>query len=73
MVVQKIKSDIAGTVISVTVSEGQHVSRDDELLVLESMKMEMPVTAPQAGSIGAIHVQPGDVVEEGQDLVSIDT
>ena len=67
----KIKADIAGTVSKIVVQVGSTVAVDDTLLVLESMKMEIPVCAPRAGRVSAIHVSEGDLVGEGDLLVSL--
>jgi urea carboxylase len=48
------------------------VAEDDVFLILESMKMEIPVTAPRAGTVKEIRVKEGEVVKEGQVLVVLD-
>jgi acetyl-CoA carboxylase biotin carboxyl carrier protein len=68
---QSVKSDIAGSVWKVEVKVGDRVSEDDTLIVLESMKMEIPVAAPCAGIILSLHVGEGDSVTEGQILAVI--
>jgi biotin carboxyl carrier protein len=60
---------MVGTVLEILVESGATVSEDDELFVLESMKMEIPVTAPCAGTVEEIRVGVGDTVEEGQILI----
>jgi len=52
--------------------EGDQVGEDDVLIILESMKMEIPVTAPTAGMVLEIRVKEQDVVQEGQVLAVIE-
>lgn len=66
-----IQSDITGTVWKVEVREGEKVEEDHVLMVLESMKMEIPVMATDAGSVLSVLVKEGESVREGQDLVII--
>ncbi|MCW2492551.1 MAG: acetyl-CoA carboxylase biotin carboxyl carrier protein subunit [Frankiales bacterium] len=67
-----VKSDMAGTVSKIVVQVGSTVAEDDALLIMESMKMEIPVAAPRAGRITAIHTAEGEVVGEGDVLISLD-
>jgi len=64
----QIESQIAGTVWKVEKSVGDRVEVDDVVLVIESMKMEIPVEAPRAGTISEIRVAEGQAVEEGDVL-----
>jgi acetyl-CoA carboxylase biotin carboxyl carrier protein len=66
-----VTSDMAATVWQVNVEVGATVAQHDELLVLESMKMEIPVVAPVGGTVTAIHVAPADRVGQGDLLVEI--
>jgi biotin carboxyl carrier protein len=66
-----IESEIAGTVWKIEVAAGDSVSADDVLIILESMKMEIPVMALSDGVVESIHVAEGDSVSEGQLLVSL--
>ncbi len=68
---QEVKSEIAGRIWKVVASVGQPVAADDSLLIIESMKMEIPVVAPRNGVIREIRVAEGDEVTEGQLLVVI--
>ena len=68
---EDVPSPLAGKVVEVEVSVGDHVSEGETLLVLEAMKMNTLVSAPKSGSVVAIHVAAGDMVEEGQGLVSV--
>lgn len=66
---QHIASDLVANVHSVAVSVGQKVEPGEELVLLESMKMEIPVVPEEGGTVVEIRVQPGDVVQEGDVLV----
>ncbi|HEX6017632.1 MAG TPA: biotin/lipoyl-binding carrier protein [Burkholderiaceae bacterium] len=67
-----IRSEVTGTVWKIVAGVGDAVAADQELLILESMKMEIPTTASVAGTVQRILVAEGDVVEEGQDLMVIE-
>ncbi|RAI23003.1 hypothetical protein CH339_23405 [Rhodobium orientis] len=66
-----VPSPLAGTVVSVEVSAGQAVGAGDTLLVLEAMKMNTVIGAPNGGTVDAVHVTPGATVTEGQVLVTL--
>ncbi|MFV0307621.1 MAG: biotin/lipoyl-binding carrier protein [Desertimonas sp.] len=66
-----VTSEIPATVWQVKVAVGDQVDVDDELVVLESMKMEIPVLAPVAGTVTALHVAPEDRVAEGDPVADI--
>ena len=63
---------ITGTVWKVLVQVGDAVGAEQELLILESMKMEMPVEAPAAGRVVSVAVNPGQAVEEGDLLLELE-
>jgi acetyl-CoA carboxylase biotin carboxyl carrier protein len=65
----EIKAELVGTVWKVLVRPGDAVSEDQELMVLESMKMEIPVVAPRAGTVQEVRVRETEVVAENQVLV----
>jgi biotin carboxyl carrier protein len=67
-----IRSEIPATVWQVKVAPGDRVEADDEIIILESMKMEIPVVAPSSGTIKAILVAPDDRVQEGDVLAELD-
>ena len=67
-----VRSEIAGSVWKVEVGAGQAVAEGDVLIILESMKMEIPVTSTTAGKIKAILVKLDDVIAEGQVVAIID-
>ena len=54
---------MVGKIVSVSVKAGDQVKEDDQVAVLEAMKMEMPIVAPVAGSIKEVCVTPGQEVE----------
>ena len=61
----RVKSEIAGSVWKIEVEIGQEVGEDDTLIVLESMKMEIPLLAPRAGVVKEILVAEGEAIAEG--------
>lgn len=62
----RISADVTGTVWKVLVKVGDEVAVDDTLLILESMKMEIPVTAPAAGRVVSVLAAEGEAVDEDQ-------
>ncbi len=66
---QTLQSEVTGTVWKVEVVEGQEVSAEQTLMVMESMKMEIPVAAPRAGRVLQLLVGEGEAVAEGQGVV----
>ena len=60
------------TVVKVLVGPGQSVAEGDTVLVLEAMKMELPIRAPRAGLIAAVHCAQGDLVQPGVALVDLE-
>jgi len=68
-----VKSEITGSVWKVEKAPGDKVAEGETIMILESMKMEIPVEAPAAGTIGDIKVAPEDSVEEEQELCTIET
>jgi biotin carboxyl carrier protein len=64
-----VRSPTTGIVLEVKVSPGDSVREEDEMLVIESMKMHIPVTAPSAGRVESVAVKEGDQVSE-DDLVA---
>jgi biotin carboxyl carrier protein len=68
----EIEAQIAGSVWKIETRVGAQVAADDVLLILESMKMEIPVEAPCAGRVSEIRVREGDSIEEGAVLAVIE-
>ena len=60
---------MVGKIIEVLVQPGVRVAEEDDLLVIESMKMQIPIAIPRAGTIRDIRVKPGDTVQEGDVLL----
>ncbi len=73
MAIHEVKSDVTGTVWQVEMAAGDAVNEGDVIMILESMKMEIPVEAPTAGRIAEIVVQPEESVDEEQVLCRIET
>jgi acetyl-CoA carboxylase biotin carboxyl carrier protein len=69
---QEVLAPLAGEVLSLAVEVGLTVEEDDEVLVLEALKMETVVYAPCDGHVGAIAVKVGDQVEEDDPLATIE-
>lgn len=65
----KVLSEVSGSVWKVEVAVGQAVAEGETLLIVESMKMEIPVSAPKAGTVVEICAAEGDAVADGQLLV----
>ncbi|MGB4926580.1 MAG: acetyl-CoA carboxylase biotin carboxyl carrier protein subunit [Giesbergeria sp.] len=63
---QKILADVTGTVWKVEVALNQSVAAGDTLFIVESMKMEIPISAPEAGVVREIFFAEGELVEDGQ-------
>jgi acetyl/propionyl-CoA carboxylase alpha subunit len=68
----EIAAPMPGTVIRVLVEVGQEVEARDTLVVVEAMKMEMPLPAPRAGIVRAVHVAEGQTVGRGEVLVELE-
>ena len=67
-----ILSEVSGTVSKIEHGVGQHVDADDPIVVVELMKMELPIVATHGGTIRELFVAEGDVIEEGQRVAIID-
>lgn len=72
MALVDVKTEITGNVWKIVAKPGDTVEEDATLLVLESMKMEIPVSAPENGIIAEILVAEGDVVPEGTVVVRLE-
>jgi acetyl-CoA carboxylase biotin carboxyl carrier protein len=68
----QVVANMAGTVWKIVVNEGEQVSSGQDLVILESMKMEIPHAAEQDGVVKEIKVQEGDFVNEGDVLVVLE-
>jgi len=69
--VAEVRAEMVANVWKVLVSEGDHVAEDDAVVILESMKMEIPVLAETAGVVTKLHVAEGDVVQEDELIAEI--
>jgi acetyl-CoA carboxylase biotin carboxyl carrier protein len=68
----EIRAEITANVWQVRVDEGQMVAEGDELVILESMKMEIPVVTEVPGVVRELHVEPDQTVQEGDLIALID-
>lgn len=64
----EIKAPMPGKIASIPVSVGSQVQEDDEVIIMDAMKMEIPVCAPAGGTVQELKVKVGDSVNEGQVL-----
>ena len=65
MAIVEVKTEITGSIWKVVKQVGDDVSEDEPILIMESMKMEIPVAAPENGKVVEILVAEGDTVTEG--------
>ena len=68
----RVEAQIAGSIWKIEKSVGDAVEEEEVILIIESMKMEIPVEAPCAGRLAQICVAEGDAVEEGVVLATIE-
>ena len=68
----RVRSEIAGSVWKIEVAIGDKVGEDDPLIILESMKMEIPLLSPRAGIVREILVAEGDPIAEGEVAVILE-
>jgi acetyl-CoA carboxylase biotin carboxyl carrier protein len=69
----QVQAHITGTVWKILVKVGDQVGQDQTLVILESMKMEMPVESPEAGRVASVDVAEGASVDEGDVLLTLET
>ena len=67
----EVRAEMVANVWKVLVSEGDHVDDGDTLVILESMKMEIPVLAEESGTVTKLHVAEGDAVQEDELIAEI--
>ena len=67
----EIRCEVAGKLVRIEAHAGAQVAAEDTLLLIECMKMEIPVPAPAAGVLESLHVAEGDAVEEGQHVATL--
>jgi acetyl-CoA carboxylase biotin carboxyl carrier protein len=69
--VAEVRAEMVANVWKVVAAEGDHVNDGDTLVILESMKMEIPVLAEDSGVLTKLHVVEGDVIQEGDLIATI--
>jgi acetyl-CoA carboxylase biotin carboxyl carrier protein len=69
---EEVKAHITGVVFQITSKAGDRLAAGDPVIVLESMKMEIPVEAPRAGVVREIRVAEGQTVQEGDTVAVLD-
>jgi acetyl-CoA carboxylase biotin carboxyl carrier protein len=67
-----VRSEISGAVWKIVAKVGDELAEDDVIMILESMKMEIPLTAPEDGVLAAILVEEGSSIAEGQVAAVLD-
>ena len=73
MAKREAKSEVIGSVWKIEVALGQKVADGDILVLIESMKMEIPVVAEAAGTVASILIAEGEAITEGQSVVVLET
>ena len=68
----KVLAEVAGKVWKLEARPGAALAAGDTILILESMKMEIPVTAPRAGRLRELKVAEGDAVKEGDEVAVLE-
>lgn len=69
----EVQAHITGTVWKILVKAGDTVTQDQTLVILESMKMEMPIESPEAGRVTSVAVNEGASVEEGELILTLES
>lgn len=72
MAIVDVKTEITGNVWKIVKSVGDAIDEDEPVMILESMKMEIPVSAPEAGKVTEILVAEGDTVTEGAVVAKVE-
>ena len=67
----KVEAGAAGKVVKAAVAVGAAVKKGDPVIIIESMKMEIPVVAPEDGTVASIDCAPGDTIEAGALLATL--
>ena len=71
MAIHRIESLVTGTVWKLECQAGDRVTKGQTILIVESMKMEIPIDAPVAGTLDEVQVAEGEIVNEGQVLAVV--
>ncbi len=69
---EDVLAPLSGTIWKITAALGEVVEEDDEVLIIEALKMETPIFTPCDGKVKEIYVKEGDTVDEDQPLMSIE-
>ena len=72
MATEKVKAEITGKVWKIVTQPGQSLQEEETILIMESMKMEIPVASPEAGVVKEILVKEGDTVSDGVVVARVD-
>jgi len=72
MAATKVVTDVAGNVWKIVAKAGDRLAEDDTILIMESMKMEIPVVAPMDGTLKEILVEEGEALPEGETVAIIE-
>lgn len=67
-----VSSPMPATVVAINAAVGQSVAEGQTVIVLEAMKMELPIKAPKSGVVKAVHCAKGDLVQPGVTLLELD-
>ena len=67
-----VMAPMPATVVTINTAPGQSVKEGDTLIVLEAMKMELPIKAPRSGIVKAVHCMKGELVQPGVNLLEIE-
>ncbi|MBL8673574.1 MAG: acetyl-CoA carboxylase biotin carboxyl carrier protein subunit [Rhodospirillales bacterium] len=73
MAIISVKSEIAGKVWKIESKPGDQIEEEGQIMILESMKMEIPVLSPRGGKLKEILVAEGEAVAEGQPVATLET
>lgn len=66
-----VRAEMAGKVLEVCVAEGDSVGEDQDLVIIESMKMQIPVGSPEEGTVSRVFVAPDQFLNEGDPIVEL--
>ena len=69
---EELRAPMVGRIVEVLVQAGAVVDEETEVIVIESMKMQIPLTAPRKAAVREIRVRPGDTVQEGDVLLVLE-
>lgn len=67
----QVRAEMAGKVIQVCVSAGDAVAEDQDLIIIESMKMQIPVGSPEEGTVAKVYVVADQFLNEGDPIVDL--